>query len=88
MADHFIFRLPDVPNDVDPRQYIAALLRQAGLNHPDAERLVENELEITSVMGLKSLTELLEGRYGATGEWSEALPESTSAGAKVAALLK
>lgn len=87
MTDQLIFRLPDVPKDVDPCQHVVSLLRKAGLNPSDAQRLVDNELEITSVMSFKTTTKLLEGQYSERGQWIEASEECQTAGAKLVSLL-
>lgn len=88
MTDQLVFRLPDVPNGIDPCRHVASLLRKAGLNPSDAQRLVDDELEITSVMSLKSLTKLLEGQYSERGQWIEASEESQTAGAKLVSFLR
>lgn len=87
MTDQLVFRLPDVPNGIDPCQYVASLLRKAGLNPSDAQRLVDDELEITSAMSFKTLTKLLEGQYSERGQWFEASEECQTAGAKLVSFL-
>ena len=87
MTEQLVFRLPDVPNGIDPCQHVASLLRKAGLNPSDAQRLVDDELEITSVTSFKSLTKLLEGQYSERGQWIEASEESQAAGAKLLSCL-
>lgn len=87
MTEQLVFRLPDVPNGIDPCQHVASLLRKAGLNPSDAQRLVDDELEITSVMSFKTLTKLLEGEYSERSQWIEASEESQAAGAKLLSFL-
>lgn len=87
MTEQLVFRLPDVPNGIDPCQHVASLLRKAGLNPSDAQRLVEDELEITSVMSFKTLTKLLEGQYSGRDQWIEASEECQTAGAKLVSFL-
>lgn len=48
---------------------------------------MDDELEITSVMGLKTLTKLLEGQFSESGKWIEASEECQTAGAKLIAFL-
>lgn len=87
MTDQLVFRLSDVPKGIDPRQHVASLLRKAGLNPSDAQRLVDDELEITSVTSFKTLTKVLEGQYSERGHWIEASEESQSAGARLVSFL-
>lgn len=87
MTDQLVFRLPDVPTGIDPCQHVASLLGKAGLNPSDAQRLVDDELEITSVMSLKSLTKLVEGQCSERGQWIETSEESQTAGAKLVSFL-
>ena len=77
----------NVPKDVDPRQHVVTLLRSVGLGRSEAQRLVEDELEITPLTGFKNLTKLLEGRYSEGGEWIEASAECKAAGAKFVAIM-
>lgn len=87
MTEQLVFCLPDVSNDVDPRQHVVSLLEGVGLISTAAQRLVDDELEITSVTGLKTLTKLLEGQFCESGNWIEASEECQTAGAKLIAFL-
>jgi hypothetical protein len=87
MTDQLIFRLSDVSKDVDPRQHVVSLLEGVGLSSTAAQRLVDDELEIASVTGLKTLTKLLEGQFNKSGNWIEASEECQTAGAKLLSFL-
>lgn len=87
MTDKFKYRFPEVPEDAEPRDHFIEIFKQIGLHPSDAERLVDNELDFNPVVGIRSLTELLEGRYGEGREWVEASDEEKTAGQKLAALL-
>lgn len=87
MTDKFKFRFPDVPEDAEPRDHFIGIFKNLGLHPNDAERLVDNELDFNPVVGIRSLTELLEGRYGEGREWVDSSAEEKAAGAKLAALL-
>lgn len=87
MTDRFKYRFPKVPEGVDSRTHFVEVFTNIGLHPVDAEKLVDNELDFNPITGLKSLTELMEGRLGEGREWIEASAESKIAGHKLAALL-
>jgi hypothetical protein len=87
MTDKFKYRFPEVPEDVEPRDHFIEIFTNLGLHPNDATRLVDEELDFNPITGFKTLTELLEGSYGAGREWIEASDENKTAGAKFAALL-
>lgn len=87
MTDKFKYRFPDVPEGADTRDHFIAVFTDLGLHPADAERLVDEELDFNPITGFKTLTELMEGKYGEGREWIEASAENKAAGAKFAALL-
>lgn len=87
MTDKFKYRFPDVPEGADPREHFVEVFQNVGLHPSDAENLVDNELDFNPITGFKSLTELMEGYYGAGREWIEASEDNKIAGQKFANLL-
>jgi hypothetical protein len=87
MTDKFKYRFPDVPEGVDPHEHFVEVFVGVGLHPKDAESLVENELDFNPITGFRTLTELLEGRYGEGREWIDSSAEDKLAGGKFAALL-
>lgn len=87
MTDKFKYRFPDVPEGVDPREHFIEVFQNVGLHPNDAEKLVDNELDFNPITGFRTLTELLEGRYGEGREWIDSSAEDKVAGGKFAALL-
>lgn len=87
MTDKFKYRLPEVPEGVSARQHYIDTFIRVGIHPSDAEKLVDNEIDFTPVTGIKSLTELLEGKFGKGREWIDSTSEEKSAGQKLAALL-
>lgn len=87
MTDKFKYRFPDVPEGVDARDHFIEVFQNVGLHPNDAENLVDSELDFNPITGFRTLTELLEGRYGEGREWIEASDEDKVAGGKFAALL-
>lgn len=87
MTDRFKYRFPKVPEGVDAGDHFVEVFTSLGLSVENAERLVDDELDFNPITGLKSLTELMEGRLGEGREWIEADAESKVAGQKLAALL-
>lgn len=87
MTDKFKYRFPDVPEGVDPHDHFVEVFQSVGLHPTDAEKLVENELDFNPITGFRTLTELMEGRYGEGREWIDSTAEEKAAGTKFAALL-
>ena len=87
MTDKFKYRFPDVPDGIDPRDHFIKIFESVGLHPTEAEKLVDNELDFNPITSLKSLTELMDGTYGAGREWIESTEESKQAGKKLAALI-
>ena len=87
MTDRFKYRFPEVPEGTDPRDHFIELFENIGLHSTEAEKLVDNELDFNPITGVRSLTELLEGRYGEGREWIDSSDDEKAAGGKFAALL-
>ena len=87
LQDKFKYRFPEVPEGTDTREHFIEVFRNLGLTAKNAEALVDNELDFNPVMGIRTITELLEGRYGEGREWIDSTPEEKAAGQKLAALL-
>lgn len=87
MTDKFKYRFPEVPEGADPRDHFIEVFQNVGLHPTDAEKLVDNELDFNPITGFRTLTELLEGRYGEGREWIDSSAEDKVAGGKFAALL-
>ena len=87
MTDRFKYRFGEIPEGTDPRDYFVGVFTGLGLTQANAERLVDDELDFNPITGLKSLTELMEGRRGEGREWIDADEASQVAGKKLAALL-
>jgi len=85
--DKFKVEFKKIPDGVDHIEYFCQLFESVGLTAENAKSIVENEFDFSPVTGIRSLTELLDGRYGEGREWMESSPEEKSAGAKLAALL-
>jgi len=88
MTERFTCSLPQLASDSDPADQVVAILSGHGLRRADAQRLVENELTITPITGIKKLTELLDGRAGDDGKWIEASEECKVAAGKLVAFLR
>ena len=92
MQDNFKVEVPknfpDGVNQVDwMKDHFKALLQDVGLSEDNASSLVENELEVFPVTGIRSLTELLDGHYGEKRVWLDSTQEEKEAGTRLAALL-
>jgi len=87
MTDKFKYRFPDVAEGTDPRDHFVEVFQNVGLHPNDAENLVDTELDFNPITGFRTLTELLEGRYGEGREWIDSSAEDKTAGGKFAALL-
>lgn len=88
MTDKFKLRFPDVPEGASNRDHLVGVVGDCGLHPTDAEALVDNELDFAPVIGFRSLTELLEGRYGEGREFFESSDAEKRAGSKLAALIR
>lgn len=86
-TDKFKIRFPEMPEDVVPRNFLIGIFVGLGLEEGDAARLVDNELDLNPVVGIRSLTELLQGRYGEKRQWVEASDEEKAVGQKLMAYL-
>jgi hypothetical protein len=88
MSDKFKYRFPDVPEGVETRDHFVDLFKSLGLHPSDAERLVDEELDFSPIVGFKTLTELLEGHYGEGREWIESTEDEKAVGRKLAGFLR
>jgi hypothetical protein len=86
-TDKFKYRFPEIPDDVVPRNHLIQTLVDLGLEEGDAARLVDTELDLKPVVGIRPLSELLQGRYGEKRAWIEATAEEQEAGRKLMAFL-
>ena len=87
MADNLKF-VNNLPKDIDPHEHYVNLLTSVGLTVANAERLVEEELDFDPAVGVKTLTELLQGKYIEGREYVESTQLEKQAGAKLAAFLQ
>lgn len=92
MQDKFKLDVPkEIPEGENPtnflRSYYIELLTSVGLSDEKATTLVDEELEIYPVTGVRSLTDLIDGHYGEKRIWIEATDEEREAGSRLAALL-
>jgi hypothetical protein len=92
MQDNFKVEVPkNFPDGVNQvewlKDHFKSLLQQVGLNEDNASSLVENEMEVFPVTGIRSLTELLDGHYGEKRVWFDSTEEEKEAGTRLAALL-
>lgn len=79
---------PDGVNQVEwLKNHFVELLQSVGLSEENANSLVENEMEVFPVTGIRSLTELLDGHYGEKRVWFESSQDEKEAGSRLAALL-
>lgn len=87
MTDKFKLELPTVPTDADARKtYIAAFVC-AGIHPHDATALVDNELDLSPQIDIRSPKELTTGRYGEGRQWIEASEAEKVVGQKLIALV-
>jgi hypothetical protein len=92
MQDNFKVEVPkNFPDGVNQvewlKDHFKELLQQVGLRKDNASSLVENEMEVFPVTGIRSLTELLDGHYGEKRVWFDSSEEEKEAGTRLAALL-
>ena len=87
LTDRFKVEFKDIPESVLPVDFFTSLFEQVGLSPENAKKITENELDFTPVTGVRSFTELLDGRFGANREWVDSTSEEKAAGSKMAALL-
>lgn len=86
-TDKFKYRFGEMPADVVPRNFFVDIFVGLGLEKGDSERLVDNELDFSPVMGIRPLTELTQGRYGEKRQWMDATAEEQEAGRKLMSYL-
>lgn len=87
LQDRFSVNLPAVPEGGDAVESAVGVFEGLGLHPEDARNLVENELDFSPVVGIRPLTELLNGSFGENREFIPASPAEVTAGEKLAALL-
>lgn len=87
VQDKFKTRFPEIPEGANPRDFLVGVFVDLGLEQADAEGLVDNELDLSPVVGITSLTELTQGKYGEKRAWIDATPEQQEAGRKLLAFL-
>lgn len=92
MQDKFKIDVPkSFPDGVNQTEYLKdhykSLLEQVGISSDNAIDLVEEEMEIFPVTGIRSISELLDGHYGEKRVWIESTDEEKAAGQRLAALL-
>lgn len=85
--DKFKYRFPDVPDGVKARDHFVQVFAGLGLELGDATKLVDQELDLNPVVGIRPLTELTQGRYGEKRQYVEATAEEKEAGRKLMAYL-
>lgn len=86
-TDKFKVKLPEVTEGIDPKKVYTTAFTDVGLHPADAENLVNNELILNPVIGVRPITELLTGHYGSSREFVPASEVEKSAGKKLAAFL-
>lgn len=92
MQDKFKIEVPkEFPEGVNQTEYLKdhykSLLVETGLSSANANDLVEEEMEIFPVTGIRSISELLDGHYGEKRVWVDSTEEEKAAGQRLAALL-
>jgi hypothetical protein len=87
MVDKFKYRFPNCPDDVETREHFIGVFESIGLHPQDAENLVDNEIDLNPMTGIKSLTTLLEGHYGSNREWIDSSDEEKTVGEKLANMI-
>ena len=86
-TDKFKVKLPEVQEGLDPKKVYITAFTDISLHPSDAENLVNNELILNPVIGVRPITELLTGHYGSNREFVPANEIEKSAGKKLAAFL-
>jgi hypothetical protein len=82
-SDKFKYRFPEVPDGVKARDFFVQTFEGLGLTKGDAEKLVDQELDLNPVVGLRPLTELTQGKYGEKRQYIESTAEEKEAGRKL-----
>lgn len=88
MTDNFKYRFPEVPEGVSAKGHFVKTFIDLGLHPADAERLVENEVIFTPVMGVRKFNELLQGTFGEAREFIPASAEEQAAIRKLLAYIR
>lgn len=88
MTDKFKYRFPEVPEGVGAKGHFVKVFIDLGLHPNDAERLVENEVVFTPIMGVRKFNEMLQGRFGEGREFIPASVEEQTAIRKLVAYIR
>lgn len=87
-TDKFKVRLPEVPDGVDAKETFAqAFVEAAGLDEDNAQKIVDTELLLNPVIGVRPINDLLSGHFSNGREFVPATEVEQSAGRKLAAFL-
>lgn len=86
-TDKFKIKLPPVPDGADPKEVYASAFVDMGLEEGDAEKLVNAELMLNPVVGVRPINDLLQGHFTSGREFVAATEVEKSAGRKLAAFL-
>ena len=86
-TDKFKVKLPEVTEGLDAKSVYISAFTDSGLHPHDAESLVNNELILNPVIGVRPITDLLTGHYGSGREFVPATEIEKSAGKKLAMFL-
>lgn len=87
-TDKFKVRLPEVPEGADAKEIFAqAFVDVAGLHPSEAQKLVDTELLLNPVIGVRPINDLLSGHFSNGREFVPATDVEKSAGRKLAAFL-
>lgn len=86
-TDKFKVRLPEVLDGQDAKSVYIAAFCDVGLHSSDSEKLVHNELMLNPVIGVRPISDLLNGHFGSNREFVLATDVEKSAGRKLAAFL-
>ena len=86
-TDKFKVRLPEIQDGQDAKTIYIAAFCELGLHAFEAEKLVDNELIINPVIGVRPLNDLLNGHFEKSREFIPASDIEKSAGLKLASFL-
>lgn len=88
MTDKFKYRFPEVPEGVSAKGHFIKVFIDLGLHPSDAEKLVENEVVFTPIMGVRKFNEMLQGQFGEGREFIPASVEEQTAIRKLIAFIR
>lgn len=87
-TDKFKYRFPEIPDDANARDFFVQIFVDLGLEQADAENLVDDELDLNPIVGIRPLTELLNGHYGEKRQFIDSSDAEKEAGRKLMQMLK